>query len=92
MFSLDAHPPKPIRTVFVRASDQFTIRTVAAGRYELRYRDLDSGALYRTDTFAIDAQGAKHSALPITLDDSSEPSTHTHPISEEEFFEATFSP
>jgi len=92
MFSLDAHPPKPVRTVFVRASDQFTVRTVAAGRYELRYRDLDSGAVYRTDTFVIDAQGAKHSALPITLYDSSEPSTHTHPISEEEFFEATFSP
>gem|GEM_PF-578279 len=92
VLSLDTTPPKPVRTVFVRASDQFTVRTVAAGRYELRYRDLDSGVLYRTDPFSIDSQGAKHSALPISLDDPNDLSTHTHPISEEEFSEPTFSP
>jgi len=92
MFSLDATPPKPVRTVFVRASDQFTVRTVAAGRYELRYRDLDSGALYRTDPFSIDRQTAKHDALPITLDDPNETSAHTHPISEEDFYVPAFTP
>ena len=92
MFSLDSTPPKPVRTVFVRASDQFTVRTVAAGRYELRYRDLDSGALYRTDPFSIDRQTAKHDALPITLDDPNETSAHTHPISEEDFYVPAFTP
>jgi len=92
MFSLDSTPPKPVRTVFVRASDQFTVRTVAAGRYELRYRDLDSGALYRTDPFSIDTEGAKHNALPITLDDPNELSTHTHPISDQDFYEPVFTP
>ena len=92
MFSLDSTPPKPVRTVFVRASDQFTVRTVAAGRYELRYRDLDSGALYRTDPFSIDTEGAKHNALPITLDDPNELSTHTHPISDRGFLRASIHP
>jgi len=42
-----------IRTAFVVGGGHFTLAGLEAGTYELRYRDLDSGALTRSQRFAV---------------------------------------
>ena len=44
----------PVRTAFVAAGERFTLSDLSPGRYELRYRDLDSGALTRSQRFELD--------------------------------------
>jgi hypothetical protein len=53
LFSLDANLNKPVRVFFIRAYDTFTAEKVRAGDYDVRYRDLDSGRLTRTDPFNL---------------------------------------
>lgn len=48
LFSLDSTPEQPIRVFFIRAYESFTAKSVRAGNYDVRYRDLDSGSLVRT--------------------------------------------
>ena len=47
-----------VRTAFVAAGDSFTLANVAPGTYELRCRDLDSGAFTRSQRFEVGGNNA----------------------------------
>jgi hypothetical protein len=53
LFALDRHPPQSVRVFFIRGGEKFTTKNIQAGNYDVRYRDLTSGRLSRTDSFAL---------------------------------------
>jgi len=87
--SLDAGEPLAVRVVFIRARDSLKIRSIDRGRYDIRYRDLDSGAISKSDSFDIvqieDADGTRYSDLTITLYKVEHGNMHTVRIPESEF-------
>lgn len=91
LFSLNTASSAPIRVFFIRAYDSFILENVSAGDYELRYRDLDSGALSRTDSFTLEefktTEGIQFSKLTLTLYKVSGGNMQIHTISEEEFYQ-----
>jgi hypothetical protein len=44
----------PVRTFYIPPHARFTVANVSAGKYDVRYRDLESGELSRSETFSID--------------------------------------
>ena len=43
LFDLGVRPPTDVRVVFLRAREQFALKGVRVGNYDIRYLDLDSG-------------------------------------------------
>ena len=43
----------PVRVFFLPAGAQYTLHSLTPGRYDLRYRDLDTGSLTRCDAFEL---------------------------------------
>lgn len=61
----------PVRMFYIPAGGQFTINKVTAGTYDIRYRDLDTGALARSDAFTLEEtvmeDGTQYSDYTMTL-------------------------
>lgn len=61
----------PVREFFIPGKQKFTLASVTPGLYDVRYRDLDSGGLSRSDSFSIEeietADGYRYSDLTMTL-------------------------
>src|ERR1019366_9413581 len=53
LFDRSSAPPKPIRVFFLRAREQFVMEMVAPGSYDIRYRDLDSGLIFKSQPFTL---------------------------------------
>lgn len=89
LVSLDGENSYPIRTIMIRARDQFTLNKVRAGNYDVRYRDLDSGILSRTDPFNLQEvftyDGTQYSNITMTLYKVGNGNMQTYKISESEF-------
>jgi hypothetical protein len=89
LYSLEGSTPIPVRVFFVRARDQFTLQNVRPGLYDVRYRDLDSGALSRSEPFEVEelrtAEGIRFSRFTMTLYKVRDGNMKTYPISEGEF-------
>lgn len=71
VYSLATVPPKSVRVVFIRTFDSFTLKKLRPGLYDVRYRDLDSGALKRSDPFSIEEHrtetGVQYTEFTMTL-------------------------
>jgi hypothetical protein len=50
--------PFAVRWLFIRAGDSFAVKDLRPGRYEIRYRALDTGAAAKTRPFELDAAAA----------------------------------
>jgi hypothetical protein len=89
LFSLDSRPEQPIRVFFIPAYKSFTAEKIRPGRYDVRYRDLSTGALFRTDKFDLQetqiGSGIQFSRLRLTLYKVAGGNMQTHGISEQEF-------
>ncbi|MBE9158847.1 hypothetical protein IQ265_18690 [Nodosilinea sp. LEGE 06152] len=89
LFSLDTLSPTPVRVFFVRAKDVFTVENIRAGNFEVRYRDLNSGSLLRTDAFNLEEvptqRGIQFSRLTLALYKVSSSNVQMNTISEEDF-------
>ncbi|MEW6325098.1 MAG: J domain-containing protein [Nitrospirota bacterium] len=89
LFSLDSVPPVPVRVFFIRANEQFTVRDVKAGTYDVRYRDLDSGGLSKSESFELKEieipEGVRYSTITMTLYKITGGNMRTYGISESEF-------
>lgn len=79
----------PVRTFFIPAYSSFKLENVDAGQYDIRYRDLDSGALARSEPFSlkqtVEAEGTRYSVYTMTLYTVANGNLNTYPISETEF-------
>ncbi|MHC8400649.1 J domain-containing protein [Pseudomonas sp. MDT1-17] len=89
LVSLNGKQAKPARFVFIPAHGRFTAKAVTPGRYDLRYRDLVSGYLSRSEPFKLEekktARGTKHSDLTLTLYKVQNGNMTTYNLAEDEF-------
>ncbi|MBM4428681.1 MAG: J domain-containing protein, partial [Chloroflexi bacterium] len=86
---LDGPSAYPVRVFFIPAYKSFTISKINAGSYDLRYRDLSSGALFRTESFQINEesneQGVRYTRMTLTIYKLPSGNMQTTPISEDQF-------
>jgi curved DNA-binding protein CbpA len=63
--------PFAVRWILVKARDVFVVGELRAGRYEVRYRDLDNGVVTRSEPFELRegsvAEGTRFTAARIPL-------------------------
>jgi hypothetical protein len=79
----------PVHSFYIPAFSQFTVRNLISGIYDIRYRELTSGELARSDTFNITEtrtnSGVDYSNVSMTLYKVRNGNMKTHQISEAEF-------
>lgn len=89
LVSLDSATAFPVRHFFIPAGSSFTINKVTAGKYDLRYRDLDTGGLSRSESFDVEemtvADGIQFSDITMTLYKVRGGNFQTYGLSESEF-------
>ena len=79
----------PARMCYIPAYSSFTFTSVFAGRYDVRYRDLTSGGLSKTEEFILTEKktytGTSYSNLTLTLYKVENGNMKTEAIEESEF-------
>ncbi len=75
LVSLDSAPVQPVRHVYLPAFGRFTVEQLTAGRYDIRYRNLATGALVRSQPVSV--QQAKQ-ATPESAEPAAPPSIALH--------------
>ena len=88
LFRVDAKPIA-VRHVYVAGGMKFAISNIASGTYEVRYRNLSSGRLSRTERFIMKETktktGVGHSNVTLTLYNIPEGNMPLHPIEATDF-------
>jgi hypothetical protein len=73
----------------VRARESFTAEKITPGKYDVPYRDLDSGGMNKTPEFQFietkEDEKIKYSDMTMTLYKVADGSMRTEPINEEAF-------
>ena len=89
LFALDGSRPSAARHVFIKAGDKFTFSSVTSGNYDVRYRDLSTGALSKTEAFKLheiyEDGGTRYSKMTMTLYKVRDGNMQMRGISESEF-------
>lgn len=89
LISLDGDVANPVRHFFIPAGSRFTMNKVTRGNYDIRYRDLDSGKLSRSESFEVEERetydGFEYSSMTLTLYKVSGGNFHTYELDETEF-------
>ncbi len=89
LFHVDPAKPIPIRVFFIYAAGSFTLEALPPGAYDVRYRDLETGDLYRSERFDIEERstfdGIEYTALTLTIYKLVGGNMRTYRIDESEF-------
>ena len=89
LYSLNTETTTPVRVFFVQAWGKFTIENLDAGSYELRFKDLDTGGLAKTEPIVLDIVSeygqTYFSRKELRLNRVVNGNLKTEPISEDEF-------
>jgi hypothetical protein len=89
LVSLGGPEAYPRRQFFIPAYGKFTVNKVRAGSYDIRYRDLDTGALSRSERFTLEEvqefDGARYSSGTMTLYKVQNGNMQTYGLTESEF-------
>jgi hypothetical protein len=89
LVSLDGTSETNVRQVFISASQSFTMSDISPGSYEIRYRDLASGHLSRSEVMEIaevrNARGISFENHTVTLYRVSHGNFHMFGLPEERF-------
>jgi hypothetical protein len=95
LYSTDIRAPNgayfeaPVRHVFIPARGVFKLNKVNAGNYDVRYRDLSTGALSRSESFILKevrtSEGISYSDLTMTLYKVRDGNMQTYALSEDAF-------
>ncbi len=85
----DSAPSYPVRKFYIPAFSRFTLTKVTAGSYDIRYRDLVTGDLSRSETFSLEEtatyDGTQFSNMTMTLYKVKNGNTRTYGLREAEF-------
>lgn len=88
LISLDGPQAYPVRIFFVPAYGSFTLNKITAGNYDVRYRDLDSGHLSRSEAFTLKEipteDSIQYSNVTLTLYKVHDGNMHIYDLSEAE--------
>jgi DnaJ domain len=89
LVSLDGAQAYPVRQFFIPAFGSFTLKKVTAGSYDVRYRDLGTGSLSRSEAIMLNEvhtnEGAQFSNLTMTLYKVKNGNMKTYGLSDAEF-------
>lgn len=89
LVSLDGPRAYPVRIFYIPAHGRFTLNNVSAGNYDIRYRDLNSGGLSRSEAFSLEEtptyNGTQFSNITMTLYKVRHGNMQTYRLSETEF-------
>ncbi len=89
LVALDGATAYPVRQFYIPAHGQFTMNKVTPGRYDIRYMDLDSGSLSRSESFDADEHltydGIEYSTHTLTLYKVANGNMQTYPLAADEF-------
>lgn len=89
LVSLDGPNAFPVRVFFIPAFGQFTLKKVTPGSYDIRYQDLSSGGLSRSEAFSLEEtatyDGTQFSNITMTLYKVQNGNMQTYGLSEAEF-------
>lgn len=89
LYVLDREIATPVRVFFVKAEDYFIVSNLDAGDYELRYQDLDTGGIAKTERLPLERKekegGFVFTHGELTLSKVINGNLQTEPISEEDF-------
>lgn len=89
LVSLDEDTAYPVRQFYIPAGSRFKAEGVTAGTYDLRYRDLGSGRLSRSQSFDVDERrtrdGVEYSEMTMTLYKVQGGNFRTYDLAEAEF-------
>ena len=89
LVSTDGPRAYPVRTFFIPAYGSFTLNSVAEGKYDIRYRDLDTGGLSRSEAFSLEQmrtyEGTRFSEVTMTLYKVRNGNMQTFGLDENEF-------
>ena len=86
---LDSAEAHPVRQFYIPAYGEFTLENINAGQYDVRYRDLNTGGLSRSESFELTEialeNGVQFSRYTMTLYKVRNGNMQTYGLSEEEF-------
>lgn len=89
LVSIDSYKAYPVRTFYIPRHGSFTVNKVSAGSYDIRYRDLETGHLSRSEPFELQEirkdEGIEFSNLTMTLYKVRNGNMQTYSLAEEEF-------
>ena len=89
LVSLDDPQAYPVRTYFISGHGSFKLNKVTAGTYDIRYRDLTSGGLFRSEAFTLKEtrtyDGTRFSNMTMTLYKVHDGNMQTFDLPEDEF-------
>ena len=89
LVSLESANAYPVRQFFVPARSRFTLDDVSAGRYDIRYRDLESGGLSRSEAIDVeeidDGDSVQFSNITLTLYKVQGGNFQTYDLADSEF-------
>lgn len=89
LVSLDGSQAFPVRQFYIPRRSRITLNNVTAGNYDIRYRDLDSGRLSRSEAFLVEqtptVNGIQYSSITMTLYKVQDGNFQTFDLAESEF-------
>jgi hypothetical protein len=89
LVSLDGSRAYPARIFFIPAYSSFVLSSVTAGKYDIRYRNLDTGGLSRSEAFSLEEiktyEGTRFSEVTLTLYKVRNGNMQTYGLDEGEF-------
>jgi hypothetical protein len=89
LVSLDTAEAFPVRHFYIPALGKFTVNKVTKGIYDIRYRDINTGALSRSESFDLveipTVNGTEYSMYTMTLYKVQNGNMQTFGLSESEF-------
>lgn len=90
LFYLELEEPSAVRHFYIPAYGRFTLKNIRAGSYDIRYLNLDTGSLTRSQSFDLTEQetdySVRYSSLTITLYKVLNGNMRTYPITEDDFY------
>ena len=85
---LDGQQPNPVRLILIKANYQLKITGIKTGRYDVRYKDLTSGGISKSEAFDLyefpSQTGTEYSNITMTLYTVQNGNMHTSTIGENE--------
>lgn len=89
LVSIDGQRAFPVRQFFIPSFERFTLKTITPGIYDIRYRDLNSGHLTRSEAITLQeiksSDGIQYSQITVTLFKVQDGNMETYDLSESEF-------
>lgn len=89
LYALDSDQPVAVRQIYIPAQSKYTIVSISPGTYDVRYRDLSTGSLSRSESFDLEEiytdDGIRYSIMTMTLYKVINGNMQNYPLSESEF-------